>query len=185
MRKTLFATMVAVALGALVGCSTVEVSSDYDRTVDFSTYKTFDFAPAPEINNPLVYERIREAVSAELVAKGFTLEAGSPTLIVALHGRLSSETKMDTTAYGYGMGGWGYRGYYRGGYGGMGTASTTVREVPVGTLIVDIVDAKEKKLVWQGMASDSLDPKASADTRDRRVKDAVKQMLEHFPPVKK
>lgn len=180
--RPLLAIVVAAGLGATLGCSTVRVSSDYDRAVDFSTYTTFDLLPSPEIKNPLVYERISGAVEAELVGKGLRRETASPALLVAIHGRLSTQTQLDTTTYGYGWGGWGYRGYY-GARGGMGSATTTVREVPVGTLIVDLVDAKEKKLVWQSMASDSLDPQATPEEKDYRVKEAVKKMLADFPPA--
>ena len=61
----------------------------------------------PEIKSPLVYERIVTAVEAELIGKGLRRETGSPALLVALHGRLSKQTQMDTTSYGYGWGGGG------------------------------------------------------------------------------
>lgn len=183
MRKLLLGATVVAMLGSLVGCSTLQVNSDYDRTVDFSAYTTFDFLPAPELANPLVYARVSEAIEAELVGKGLRREAGSAGLLVALHGRLSKQTQIDTASYGYGWGTWGY--WNRWGYGGMGTTTTTVREVPVGTLIVDLVDAAGKKLVWQGTASDSLDPNSSPETKDYRVKNAVKKMFAGFPPVKK
>jgi hypothetical protein len=181
MKKRLLAVTAMAALVALAGCSTLQVNSDYDRAVDFTQYTTFDFLPAPEISNPLVYARVSEAVEAELVGKGLRREAGSAGLLVALHGRMSKQTQIDTTTYGYGWGGgWGY--WNRWGYGGMGSATTTVREVPVGTLIVDLVDAKEKKMVWQGVASDSLDPNSSPEMKDYRVKNAVKKMFASFPP---
>lgn len=185
MRKMLLATPLLLVLGALVACSTLQVNSDYDRAVDFSGYTTFDFLPAPEIKSPLVYERIVTAVEAELIGKGLRRETGSPTLLVALHGRLSTQTQLDTTSYGYGWGGrWG--GYYgRWGYGGVGTSTTTVREIPVGMLIVDLVDAREKKLVWQATATDTLDPKSSPDQKDRRIKDVMKEIFAGFPPASK
>lgn len=184
MRRMLLATPCLLVLGALVACSTLQVNSDYDRAVDFSGYTTFDVLPAPEIKSPLVYERIVTAVEAELTGKGLRRETGSPALLVALHGRLSKQTQLDTTSYGYGWGrGWGY--YGRWGYGGAGSTTTTVREVPVGMLIIDLVDAREKKLVWQGTASDTLDPQSSPEKKDQRVKEAIKEMLASFPPPSK
>ena len=35
-----------------------------------------------------------------------------------------------------------------------------VSEVPVGTLVVDLVDGKKKELVWRGIASDTLNTDA-------------------------
>jgi hypothetical protein len=54
--------------------------------------------------------------------------------------------------------------------------------VPVGTLIVDLVDAREKRLVWQGVASDALDPGATADERDKVVATMIAKMLADYPP---
>ncbi len=103
---------------------------------------------------------------------------------MALHGRLSKQTQLDTTSYGYGWGrGWGY--YGRWGYAGAGSRTTTISEVPVGMLIVDLVDAGQKKLVWQATASETLDPRSSPDQKDRQVKEAVQKMFAGFPPTPK
>ena len=181
MRTMRLGALALLAVSSLVGCSTLKVETDYDRTVDFAAFRTFDFAPAPEIKNPLVYKRISAAVEAELVGKGLRREPGSAQLLVALHGRLSKQTEVDTTSYGYGWGRWGY--WNRWGYGGMGTTRTTVREVPVGMLIIDLVDARAKKMVWQGIASDSLDPSASPEEKDYRVRETIKKVFADFPPT--
>jgi hypothetical protein len=55
----------------------------------------------------------------------------------------------------------------------------------VGTLFVDLVDAGEKKMVWQGVASATLDSRATADDKDYRVNNAVKKMFARFPPKTK
>jgi hypothetical protein len=173
---------IIVALG-ITGCSTLSVSTDYDRSATFTGYKTFDFIPAPEVKNQLVRSRIEDAITKQLVAKGLTRSSDNPDLLIAGHAKLSSEVHFDTTSYGYGWGGWGgYWGPY-GGYGGMGTSTTVAREVPVGTLIIDLVDAKSKKLVWQGVASDTLNPNASAEERDWRINDAMQKMFAGYPPT--
>jgi hypothetical protein len=181
------ATLALVAVAGLVACSTLEVSTDYDKTADFSKYSTFKFLPPNEIKSDLVRDRIEGAITTQLTAKGLKLASGNVDLLVAYHARLDKQTQMDTTTYGYGWGG-GWGGYYGpgvyGGYGGMGTSTTTVREIPVGALFVDLVDASEKKMVWQGVASDTLDPRATADDKDYRVNNAVKNMFSKFPPKK-
>jgi hypothetical protein len=177
-------TVILLAVLALGACSTMTVSTDYDRTASFAGYKTFDFIPAEEVKNPLIRQRIEDAITAELQTKGLTRSSESPDLLIAGHAKLSSETQINSTNFGYGWGGWGgYWGPY-GGYGamGMGTTSTTVREVPVGTLIIDLVDAKEKKLVWQAVASDTIDTNARADERDYRIKKAMEKVFAGYPP---
>ena len=183
-RLTTPTCVVLVAVLALAGCSTMTVSTDFDRTASFAAYKTFDFIPAEEVKNPLIRQRIEDAIVAELETKGLKRSSDNPDMLISGHAKLSSETQFNTTSFGYGMGGWGgYWGPY-GGYGGMGmgTSTTTAREVPIGTLIIDLVDAKEKKLVWQAVASDTIDTNARADERDYRIKKAMEKIFAGFPP---
>ena len=185
-RLTTSTCVVLLAVLALAGCSTMTVSTDFDRSASFAAYKTFDFIPAEEVKNPLIRQRIEDAIAAQLQAKGLTRSSENPDLLIAGHGKLSSETHFDTTSFGYGWGGWGgYWGPY-GGYGayggGMGTSTTVAREVPVGTLIIDLVDAKAKKLVWQAVASDTIDTNARTDERDYRINKAMEKVFAGFPP---
>jgi Domain of unknown function (DUF4136) len=175
------------AVMSVIACSTLQVSSDYDKSADFSKYSTFSFLRSTEIKSELIKDRIEGAITTQLTAKGLKLVQGNADLLVAYHARLDKQTQVDTTSYGYGWGG-GWGGYYGpgayGAYGGVGTSTTTAREIPVGTLFVDLVDASEKKMVWQGSASATLDPKATADDKDYRVNNAVKSMFSKFPPKK-
>ena len=178
MRSATFLTAALAVSLVTAGCSTISVCTDYDRTVDFSVYKTFDIVHQQEMRNDLIRGRIDGAITRQLEVKGFTPSTAQPDLLVAVHAKLSRETHFDTTTFGYGWGaGWGYWGRR-----GAGGATTVVRQVPVGTVIIDVVDARQKKLIWQAVASDTLDPRASADERDRRVNDAMEKIFAGFPP---
>jgi len=186
MRNTRTRLLALSAVMSVIACSTLQVSSDYDRSADFSKYSTFSFLRSTEIKSELIKDRIEGAITTQLTAKGLKLVQGNSDLLVAYHARLDKQTQVDTTAYGYGWGG-GWGGYYGPAgypYGGMAATTTTVREIPVGALFVDLVDASQKKMVWQGVASDTLDPKATADDKDYRVNNAVKNMFSKFPPNK-
>jgi hypothetical protein len=63
--------------------------------------------------------------------------------------------------------------------------TSTVSEVPVGTLIVDLVDANRKELVWRGTASDTLDPEASPEKKEKNLQEAMAKLLANYPPAKK
>ncbi len=180
--------MAALAVAGLAGCATVNISTDYDRKVDFGRYKTFKVLESKEIKSYLVTERIEDAITTVLRAKGLEPASDHPDLWVAYHARIDKQTQFDTSSFGYGWGGWG--GYYGpygayGPYGMAGGTVTTVRQVPVGMLVVDVVDAGAKEMVWQGTASGTLDPRATADDKDWRVNNAVKKMFADFPPGKK
>ncbi len=51
-----------------------------------------------------------------------------------------------------------------------------------GTLIIDLVDARERKLVWQAVASDTVNPRSSAAERDEAINQAVAKIFADFPP---
>ncbi len=174
-RRLLLPALLLV-LGA-AACSTIKVSTDYDRTVDFRSYSTFDLLAAREVKNALMRERIEGAIAQQLQAKGLRRTGARADLLVATHFKLDSTTEIDTTHFGYAWGRWGYWGYR-----GPGAAVTTVRQVPVGTLIIDLVDARERKLVWQGVASDTLRPRSSAAEKDEAVREAVAAIFASYPP---
>ena len=86
------------------------------------------------------------------------------------------EDKTDIRAYtdyygGYGYGGYGW-GYGYGPYGGMGGATTTVSQSDYtqGTLILNVMDAKEKFLLYQGIAVGTVQ-EGNSD-RERRIPQA-------------
>ncbi|MGH9317964.1 MAG: DUF4136 domain-containing protein [Thermoanaerobaculia bacterium] len=63
-----------------------------------------------------------------------------------------------------------------------GESTAKVEQVPVGALIVDLADAKQKELVWQGMASDTLNPEKSPEEREKALREALAKTFENYPP---
>jgi hypothetical protein len=174
MKRAMLAFL-SVAAAAVFACSTLSTNADYDPSTDFSRYKTWDLKDDGSINNPLLAKRIETAVGGELAKKGMTRNTSNPDLWVAVHGRLSKQTQIHTYDSGWGYG-WRWGG---------GMTTSTVSEVPVGTLIVDLVDANRKELVWRGTASDTLDPEASPEKKEKNLQEAMAKLLEKFPPAKK
>ncbi len=81
---------------------------------------------------------------------------------------------MDTFYNGFGG------GRRWGGFGGFGDATTTVETYKVGTLVVDLFDAKTEKLIWRSSSSDTL-----SDNPDKNTKNlgkGVTKMFKNFPP---
>jgi hypothetical protein len=62
-------------------------------------------------------------------------------------------------------------------------ASTTVNTVHVGQAVVDIFDAKTKKLVFRGTASDELSDKP--EKNEKKIEKATEKMFKDFPPGSK
>ena len=67
------------------------------------------------------------------------------------------------------------------GFGGSGDATTTVETYKVGTLVIDLFDAKTEKLIWRGASSDTLSDNADKNTKN--LDKGVNKMFQHFPPV--
>ena len=59
-------------------------------------------------------------------------------------------------------------------------ATTSVDNIPVGTLVVDIYDTSSQHLVWRGLANDQLSDKPEKDIK--KLEKAVDKMFEKFPP---
>jgi hypothetical protein len=163
--------MLALASASLAG----PVKTDYDRSANFGQYKTYSWQKV-STRDPLMVDRIKSAVNASLAAKGWTeVPSGGDAAIFAIETTKEQQT-LNTFYDGFG-GGWGRRG---GGFGGFGDATTTTETYKVGTLLVDICDAKSKAVIWRGSESDTL-----SNNSDKNIKELdknVNNMFKHFPP---
>ena len=180
----------------LGACSSITVTSDYDKEVDFSKYKTFEYygweEESDKILNRFDKERIEAAFGEEFRKRGLKFVEGNGDMVVSLF--IVAEKKTSTTAYtnhygagGYGYGGGGWYGGYGGGYGmGMGTSTTTYSENDylVGTLVVDVFDKAEKKMIWQSVGQKTVDD--NPNTREKNSAKVAAAIMKPFPiePIK-
>jgi hypothetical protein len=74
--------------------------------------------------------------------------------------------------------GYGYGPGYGTGY-GTSTTTTTQNDYLVGTLIVDVFDAKTKKHIWQGIGKKTVSENTSK--REERINTAVADIMKAFP----
>src|SRR6187431_361836 len=130
----------------VTSCDTVKVYSDYDKSVDFTQYKTFAFMKSGidkvEISD-LDKKRILNAIDQQLQAKGFT-KSETPDLLINIFTKSREEISVNQFSAGYGYGwGWGWNPYMYGGYGGHTSVSSSTE----GTLYIDLIDAKKKELI--------------------------------------
>ena len=156
-----------------------QVKTDFDRSTDFSQYKTYSWEKV-HTQNPLWVDRIKAAVNSALEAKGWMqAESGGNVSIMAMEMNQSHQT-LNTYYDSFG-GGWGWRGRFGGGFGdGFGDSTTTESTYKVGTLVVDLFDSNTKKLIWRGSASDTLSSKS--DKNIKNLDKGVDKMFDHFPP---
>jgi hypothetical protein len=177
------------AAAALALCSTacgysIKASTDYDHNVQFSNYKSFFMMKGNSSGNALLDQRAAEDVKTALTNKGWMEVAeGQGQAAVVVHAATKTKHTYDTFYDGWG--GWGWRGGWGGrrgfGGGGFGGATTFVNDYKVGTLVVDIFDAKTKQAIWHGNASDAMSDNASSNAKATEA--AVDKMFQSFPPT--
>jgi hypothetical protein len=150
-----------------------KVKTDYDHSASFGNYKTYSWTSIKTANS-IWDDRVKDAVNSALTAKGFTqVPSGGDVAVTAMESTRNQQT-LQTFYDGMG-GGWRWRGL-----GGFGQSTTTVENYKVGTLVVDLFEGNSKKLVWRGVASDTVSDKA--DKNAKNLDKGVQKMFQHFPP---
>jgi hypothetical protein len=176
MRSFALSTILAVSC-VLSSCSSIEVTNDYDSSVDFNALKSWSWhAVATVPNDPdsvvtLTEARVRSAIESELTGRGYPEVPSGGSFLVAYHAMIRERIEAGADPYGYG---------WRHGY--MGPNVMTYEE---GTLLIDFIDPKSKSMIWRGTASAVVDPADSTEKREKRIRDAVKKVLAKFPPKSK
>lgn len=181
MRKILKTLPLLVLLIVVTACSSVRVATDYDKNAKFGEYNTFAFfkngIDKAEISD-LDKRRILRAIESELLAKGFT-KSEKPDLLVSLFTKSEQRVNVYNNSWGYGAWGWGGYGGFGPGW-GWGWNQPNVSTTTQGTLYVDLIDAKKKELVWQGMGTGYLSK--NMEKKEARIKEFVSKIMEKYPP---
>ena len=177
LQRTVFVLMGMMLLFA-GRLSAGQVKTDYDRSADFGQYKTYTWEQV-KTQNPLDINRIKSSVNAALTAKGWTqVDSGGDICVMAVEITRNQQT-LNTFYDGFG-GGWGWRRFGGGGFGGLGEATTTTETYKVGTLVVDLFEAKTKQLIWRGNSSDTLSSNSNKNIQN--LDKDVEKMFKQFPP---
>ena len=168
---------ILIALGLLVACTQFRVRSDVDRNTDFARLRTYAWLPLDQADpadqrvlDRFLDARLREAVDAELGAKGFTRAgAGGPDFL--LNYRFATESSeivgggrpiLEGTAW-------------------WGADALHLQRYDAGRLYIAALDAHSRRLFWLGSAESPILPQASFEKRAKRVDAAVRKILAEFP----
>ncbi|MGA2850348.1 MAG: DUF4136 domain-containing protein [Terracidiphilus sp.] len=170
------------ALGSLAASTltlfAAQITTDYDHQANFAQYKTYNWLKV-QAGDQLWEDRIQRDIDSELAAKGWTkVDSGGSASVSAFESTKDQDT-LETFYDGLGGGGWGWRGF-RGGFGGTGLSTTTTEVTRVGTLVVDIFDSQDHKLLWRGKQSDALS--SNPGKNEKKLASDLKRMFRNFPP---
>jgi Domain of unknown function (DUF4136) len=146
-----------------------DVSYDYDKTANFATLTTYAWAKGTPVGDELNHQRIVSAVDSQLAAKGVhqVESVANADLLVTYHAVITQDVEVTGTRVGLSR--WG---------------SARATQVPVGGLVLTLMDAKTHAVVWRGVASRDLDVKASPEQREKNINKAVEKLFKHYPPTK-
>jgi hypothetical protein len=160
----------AAAITFCVAATAQDVHTDYNHQIPFDQFHTYSWGQV-KTDNPLWEPRVQRAVDKELEAKGWQrVDSGGQVTLSAV-GAVNDQKQYQT--FYNGMGGWGW--------GGFGTtATTTVQNERVGTLVVDMYDSNNKQLIWRGTAADTLSE--NPEKNENKLQKAVDKMFKKFPP---
>lgn len=167
---------VLLLLFVFASCSTIRVYSDYDKSVDFSTYKSYayykngiDKAAISDLDK----KRILRAIDEVMLTKGFS-KSEKPDFVISIKATSEENVNVDNWNTGWGWG-WGWGPFWGGG--------TTVSTSTDGILTIDFLEAKNKELIWTGEGVGHLT--RNVEEKDENVKKFVTEILAQYPPIKK
>jgi hypothetical protein len=165
-----------VAVLAVAGCATIDVGATFDPSLAIAPTTTFDFETRrdgatgdPRLDgNPFFETRLTAAIDFEMAAKGLRRDPESPALLVHFHA--SVDRRLDIIRIDRAS--------------GYVTDSVGYAEWEEGTIVVDVVDAATKRVIWRGWGrSDLAGVLSDPHTMDRYVQQVVHKMFERFTLV--
>ncbi len=159
----------------LAGCSASEALYDYDKSADFSVYKTFarkeadSKAAAGKTESPVLNMKFSQALDSVLTEKGYVFDAANPDLLVSYVTSIEFLPSYGTTNFEKWQGAW--------------SKSETSLLVTKGVIIIDIVDTKTNRLIWRGWETEMIGelPKNVPE----KIRSVVNTILENFPARRK
>ena len=183
MKSILRTLLFAMPLAFVLSCSSVNVLTDYDRSANFDTYRSYAFyrtgIDRAQISD-LDKRRILRAIETQMNAKGF-VKSNDPDLLVSIFTTESERVDVyNNFGWGWGYGwGWGWNPYFWGGPGWWGPNVSTSTE---GALYIDLIDARKKELVWQGRGKGTLGNTSNVEKKEKRIREFVSSIMEAYPP---
>jgi hypothetical protein len=149
-----------------------KISIDHDDSIDFSHFITFVVVETGndlKETDPLVHDRVIAAIKTQLTAVGMEEVEEGPQLTITYHASEEEDTRINSTYDGLGWGSSGTRGMP-----GVSKTDSNIVTYTTGTLIIDISESIEKKLIWRGTAPGVLAGKPQK--KAKRINRAIEKL---------
>ncbi|SAI72338.1 lipoprotein [Bordetella ansorpii] len=174
----------ACACGLLAACASgPSIRSDYDRNADFGRYRTFGFAAAADAGQPghgtQLADRLKAAARGQMEMRGYTYTERDPDLLVNFSAKVEEKTVGAPGGGSAPLPVWGYRTGFYSGWPGHPFGGPDLR-YSEGTLNIDVVDARRKQLVWEGVSVGLVGDTALVPSPEQ-VGQAVARLYARYP----
>jgi len=169
-----------LAAAFLAGCAP-RVYTEQDQDAKLQGYHRFAWLtppPAPVrdpiLDSQILESRVHHAVSGDLKTRGYEEVApdASPDFLVTYH--TSAKQTVESTGPSFSFG---FIDAFPRGFGAVGFGPD-IQSRDEGTLMLDVLDAQSKRLVWRGWTTELLN---QDNYSDKSVQDAVKDIFDRFP----
>lgn len=179
MTKTLFFILSTLIFS---GCSSIKVTNDFDPAFSFNDVQTYAIVhKSQDYGDTLTDERIKSGINTQLKRKGYTkAKRQNADIYVVFHTNVQNKTKIVQDYQYIGISPYRYGRSY--GYGGMMAVPVSrTYNYDEGKLIIDILNAKEKKIVWRGIATDSLKDHKTPEKRIEYINEVMISIFKTLP----
>ncbi len=165
-----------IMLISFVSCAPIYVNYDYDKAVDLSKYKTYQYFGDMETGlSELDTKRLLDAIDTKLKANGFTI-SDNPDFLIDIKTAEFRNPQRETVGVGVGGGG--------GNVGGGISIGLPIGQSSMSREIVfDFVDASNKQLFWQAKSEASFNPRAEPIKREERFAAIVEKVFKKYPTL--
>lgn len=185
--RNIYKTLALLLISALgVSCSSgPKIKTDYDRSVDFSKFSTFGFYSPMGIENPnyssILGQMFRDIIGAQMRQQGY-VESNNPDILINVSAQMKDKTRVTTMSDPMYGGYYGYRGDMYDPWGGYGYGTSThVSQYTEGTINIDMVDIKQKRMIWEGVAIGRVTDNETNEELRADIVSGVAEMFEGFP----
>jgi hypothetical protein len=177
-RGTHAIAVLACVVSTFTGCSpSLSVRTGWDPRAEFAKYRTWMWKADGSVEDLGLERQSRSVIAEELSRHGLeeVSEEERADLWCIVHARISSRMRLaGESEWGYDMGPYG---------GGWGYDDTVEHDVPVGTMVIDLVDRGRKEVVWRARANDVIRADRSNEQRDQTLAAVIQQMFAGYPPA--
>lgn len=162
-------------LFVLTSCASIYVTHDYEKTVDFNNYKTYNYYANVETGmSQLDDKRLFNALDKALQSRGYQLSE-TPDFFIDI--KTSEFQQANGNTVGVGVGGSGRNA------GGGISIGVPIGQTQLGRQIVfEFVDENGIGLIWQAVSESNYKPNATPEQREAQFVAIIEKVLKKFPP---